>query len=114
MNNDRSKLPFRKNCEGYFVDGKGNVLARKTEYDVVVFPGGGVDDGEDVDKAIIRETFEETGAIVKNIKKLGNLKFVWSEDWAQTEKQKKTESEQNTITASIKKPKKKLLTNNRE
>src|SRR3989344_9180786 len=89
MNNDRSKLPFRKNCEGYFVDGKGNVLARKTEYDVVVFPGGGVDDGEDVDKAIIRETFEETGAIVKNIKKLGNLKFVWSEDWAQTEKQKK-------------------------
>lgn len=86
---DRKKLPFRKNCEGYFTDGDGRVLARDSGKGHLLFPGGGVDDGEDVKRALIRETFEETGAIVKNLKKIGELKFIWGENWAKTEKQKK-------------------------
>jgi len=89
MKIDRSKLPFRKNCEGYFLDGKGNVLAKDSGKGFLGFPGGGVDDNEDVEKAIVRETFEETGAVITNLKKIGDLKFIWGVDWAKTEKQKK-------------------------
>lgn len=85
---DRSKLHFRKNVEGYFFKDKGDILAKKTSFGVV-FPGGGVDEGEDLKEALLRETYEETGAIVKNIKKIDSLRFIWSEDWAHTEKQKK-------------------------
>ena len=88
MTLNRLELPFRKNCEGYFFDGNGNVLAKKMN-GFLVFPGGGVDDNEDVKDAIIRETLEETGAVIVNLKKIGNLKFVWGVDWAKTEKQKK-------------------------
>ena len=85
---NREKLPFRKNCEGYFLDRDNKILARKTEFGVIVFPGGGVDEGENVEGAMIRETLEETGAVINNLKFLGNLKFVWGENWAQTKKQK--------------------------
>lgn len=86
---DRSKLPFRKNCEGYFVDKGRNVLARDTGNGFVEFPGGGIDDNENVENAILREAFEETGVIIKNLRKLGELKFIWGPNWAKTEKQKK-------------------------
>src|SRR5574344_150844 len=38
---------------------------------------------------MIRETFEETGAKVSQLTYLGNIKIMWGEDWAKTEKQKK-------------------------
>ena len=81
-------MPFRKNCEGYFFDKKKNILAKQIN-EILVFPGGGVDDNESPLRALIRETFEETGAIVRNLKKLEELKFVWGKTWAKTEKQKK-------------------------
>ena len=84
---DRTKLPYRKNCEGYFLDRDRNILAREMN-GVLVFPGGGVDDGEDAEKAVIRETFEETRAILENLRKIGELKFIWGQTWAKTEKQK--------------------------
>ncbi len=92
MNNkelDRSNLPFRKNCEGYFLDKRGNVLAKNSSKGFLAFPGGGVDENEEIEKAILRETFEETGAIIKNLRKIGELKFIWGENWAKTDKQKK-------------------------
>ena len=89
MKIDRSNLPFRKNCEGYFLDGKGNILAKNAGKGFLVFPGGGIDYGEDVEKAILRETFEETGAIIKNLKKVGELKFICAPNWANSEKQRK-------------------------
>jgi len=85
---DRTKLPYRKNCEGYFFcDGK--VLAQNTGMGYVLFPGGGIDEGEDPEDAVLRETFEETGAVIKNLKEIGVIRFDWSEDWAKTDKQKK-------------------------
>ena len=51
--------------------------------------GGGVDEGESPSEAIVRETFEETGAIVTELKHVGTIYFIWDENWAKTEKQKK-------------------------
>ncbi len=34
----RLTLPFRKNTEGYFVDTKGNILAKKVQ-GIIIFPG---------------------------------------------------------------------------
>ena len=72
----RSDLPFKKNCEGYFIDGKRNILAKEGN-NIILFPGGGVDKDEDVAEAMIRETKEETGAIVKDVKELGTIKILW-------------------------------------
>jgi len=88
MERDRSQLPFRKNCEGYFFDKHGNVLAKDMR-GFLAFPGGGVGEHEDAKKAVIRETFEETGAVVKNVREIKELKFVWGPRWAKTEKQKR-------------------------
>ena len=84
---NRNNLPFRINCEGYFLDGKSNILAKESN-GLILFPGGGIDENEEIKKAMIRETNEETGAVVKNIKKLGVIKMIWGPNWAKTEKQK--------------------------
>jgi len=89
MSKNRRNLPFRKNCGGYFLDGKGKIFAQKNEQGLIIFPGGGIDAGESVEQEILRETFEETGAKIINLKKLGNIKFIWGSNWAKTEKQKK-------------------------
>jgi len=86
---DRSKLPLRQNCEGYFTDGSGNILAQPSEHGYIIFPGGGIESGEDPKAALIRETLEETGAIVRVIKSLGSISYEWPEGWPQTDKQKR-------------------------
>lgn len=85
---ERARLPFRKNCEGYFTDKKGNILAKKSDAGYIIFPGGGIDEQEDIREGMKRETFEETGARIKNMKRLGEIKIMWGPDWAKTEKQK--------------------------
>jgi len=88
MNQDRNKLPFRKNTEGYFVDEENNILAQDSGKGYVLFPGGGIEQNEDPAMAMIRETEEETGYSVANIKELGTTHLEWGQDWAKTEKQK--------------------------
>src|SRR3989344_2498697 len=89
MEKNRKKLPYRKNCEGYFFDNNGNVLAKDTGKNFVKFPGGGIKKDETPEQALIREAFEETGVIIDGkLKKLGVLKFDWGKSWAKTEKQK--------------------------
>src|SRR3989338_4932347 len=72
---ERKNLPFRINCEGYFLDSEGNIIAKESN-GIDLFPGGVVDKKE------------ETGAVVKNIRKLGTIKIFWGPNWAKTEKQK--------------------------
>lgn len=84
---ERDKLPFRINCEGYFIK-EGKILAKDSGKGFIMFPGGGVDNGEDLHSAMTRETKEETGILPKNLKHLGVLKIVWGPDWAKTDKQK--------------------------
>ena len=85
---NRYELPFRLNCEGYFIDKEGDILARKDENGIIIFPGGGVSEKESVSEGMIRETFEETGVIISDLKELGQMKIIWGSNWAKTEKQK--------------------------
>ena len=85
---DRSLLPLRQNCEGYFLDGKGNILAHVSSKGYLVFPGGGAEDGEDLHTALVRETLEETGARVVITQDLGAVSYEWPPNWAKTDKQR--------------------------
>ena len=84
---DRTELPYRKNCEGYFFF-ENKVLAQDSSRGYVLFPGGGINENEGLGEGILRETFEETGAVIKNLKKIGVIYFDWGKDWAKTKKQK--------------------------
>jgi|SRR3989344_2855940 len=87
---DRSHLPFRKNTEGYFLDKNNNILAQVSKEGYLLFPGGGIEESETPEQGLIRETFEETGAMLEEpLKELGKLKIVWDSNWAKTGKQKK-------------------------
>lgn len=87
---NRDNLPFRKNCEGYFIDNNGRILAQDSGKGFIIFPGGGIDETETPEQGLLREAFEETGVIIdRKLKQLGVLHIIWGEDWAKTEKQKK-------------------------
>lgn len=58
---DRSKLPYRKNCEGYLICKDGKVVVRDTGKGYLEFPGGGVDENEKPEEALKREAFAEAG-----------------------------------------------------
>jgi len=51
---DRSKLPYRKNCEGYLVCKDGKVVVRDTGKGYLEFPGGGVDENEKSEETLKR------------------------------------------------------------
>lgn len=54
-----------------FNDNKSQVLlVKRQDVPVWVLPGGGVDEGESSQEAVIREVFEETGLHVKVIRKV--------------------------------------------
>ncbi len=86
--NDRSKLPLRNNCEGFFFTEKSKLLAKKTSFGVI-FPGGGIDGFEDPINGMIRETYEETGAKIDDINLIKTTDLIWDENWIKTDKQKK-------------------------
>ena len=76
------------NTEGYFLN-KDKILAQISDKGYVIFPGGGIDERETLEDGIIRETLEETGAVVQSLKLISKLKIVWGQNWAKTAKQKK-------------------------
>lgn len=84
----RDKLAFRLNTEGYFFDTSQNILA-KIDGERIIFPGGGLELHETAEQAIIRETQEETGAIVCNVKLIDIYTFIYPNNWATTDKQRK-------------------------
>lgn len=65
---------FRKARAVIFKDGKLliiKVIWKNGKPDEYVFPGGGVDEGETIKETVIRESFEEYGAVIEPIKYLG-------------------------------------------
>lgn len=53
-------------------DGNGNVaLLHARKFDYHKLPGGGVDEGEEIADALMREVLEEIGCAIKNVRELG-------------------------------------------
>jgi 8-oxo-dGTP pyrophosphatase MutT (NUDIX family) len=86
---NRTNLPYRKDCEGYFLYKNKYVVAKNTGKGFIVFPGGGIDENETAENALLRESMEEAGIVCKGeIREVNLLNFDWGPDWAKTEKQK--------------------------
>ena len=86
---ERNKLPFRVNCEGYFLNEDNKILAKDSGKGYILFPGGGIDNNENLHVGMQRETKEETGMTPLTMSKLSVLRIIWGPDWAKTEKQQK-------------------------
>lgn len=57
------------------------VSSKYKDEEFYLFPGGGMEFGETIEEAAVRETFEETGVKVK-IKDLFHVnEYIYSEDW---------------------------------
>ena len=87
MKKNRLDLPFRRNCEGYFLKSKEKILAKEMSFGII-FPGGGISDSESIESGMLRETFEETKATITHLNLITSHKLVWDKNWAKTEKQK--------------------------
>ena len=74
---ERDKLQYRPCVGVMLVNGEGRVFVGKRidnkEGDRWQMPQGGVDPGEDLDVAMLRELAEETGARPEHLKVLGRL-----------------------------------------
>ncbi len=80
---DRSKLPYREAID-VFIFHEDKLVGQKilrdknkpNEY-FLKTPSGGIDEGESIIEAAKRETIEETGAVLKNIKEVESFKVIW-------------------------------------
>ena len=77
------KFPYKTNiC--YIINNKNEVLLRKKARGFGAGkwngPGGKIDPGETPEESTIREVKEETGLVVKNLKKRGAIEFVFTEN----------------------------------
>ena len=60
--------------DGYAFMHRKNVIKRKDFQEYYAFPGGGLEEGENLEEGVIREIKEEFGINVKVIKKLYEMK----------------------------------------
>lgn len=89
---DRSELPYRPIAECYLVydnDGNKELIAQNHGH-YIMFPGGGIDEGETPEQAAKREIEEEVGLILeKDPVVVTEVKWDWMPEWASNEKRKK-------------------------
>jgi ADP-ribose pyrophosphatase YjhB (NUDIX family) len=80
---NRQNLPYRKAAYSFLLDKTGKKVMCKNSKTFMTFPGGGVDSGESIEKAVRREILEETGAIInKDLKFVMDVKRDYHKDWA--------------------------------
>lgn len=71
------QLVIRNSTRSVIFDDEGNIaLIYCARFDYYEIPGGGIDDGESIIEGLRRETLEETGCCIKNIRELGYTREV--------------------------------------
>ena len=81
MDSDRSKLPWRETSDSFLIS-DGKILALdKGKY--IMYPGGGVDEGETPCQAVRREIKEETGCCVVDLKNVATIDSLWWPQWTE-------------------------------
>lgn len=83
----RSTLPFREKCEVFLLTKDNKVIAQDRGH-YIMFPGGGVDDKEALEKTARRETLEETGVKTGTLTYITTVDFIWHKEWADNPKRK--------------------------
>lgn len=60
-----TKIRVRNSARGIIINDHKIAMVHSLKYDYYKFPGGGIEEGESPSEALIRETREETGLIVR-------------------------------------------------
>ena len=85
-------VEFNSKVRAVLIDEKNRVLIARYD-NVLLFPGGSIDDGENIDNAIIRELKEETGTIYEK----SDLSFLTKMDFFQKNYVKRNGKIQNRL-----------------
>ena len=88
MKPPRDKLPFREKCEVFLLTKEDKRVVAQDRGHYIMFPGGGVDAREDLERTVRRETLEETGMRAGKLTYLVTVDFVWHKEWADNPKRK--------------------------
>jgi hypothetical protein len=84
---DRTKLPYRPVAECYLVH-NGKLVAQDHGH-YIMYPGGGIDDGETPEEAGRREVEEEVGIKLDGpLIPITTVEWDWMPEWANNEKRK--------------------------
>ncbi len=77
----------RNSARSIILKGKKVAMIHSTKYDYYKFPGGGIENGESPVEAMIRETREESGLIVRpdSVKEYGYVHRIQRSDMDETE-----------------------------
>ena len=77
----------RDSARGIIISNKKLAMIHSTKYDYYKFPGGGIENGEDPITAMVRETCEEAGLVVKleTVKEYGYVHRIQRSDMDVTE-----------------------------
>lgn len=85
---NRNKLPYRKEVSVFLIK-KNNVMAQDNGK-FIIFPGGGVDEGENLKTALKREVLEETGVIMgSDLEFITDVKSDFYPEWANVSEKRK-------------------------
>lgn len=83
FDHDRRRLPYRDKAEAFLVTAGGLILSQDRQR-FLMFPGGGIDSGEEPAQALVREVREETGYAIADVTFLGTVAWDWFPEWANT------------------------------